>query len=183
MMVGWVLKRLCNAVCSTASYYQHRRFCKHTLALSCFLYSSYPSPFSRHSLAIATANLSLISFILGRTSLASVNIRPRCHNVTGRVTVVRTHIVRPMIVAQAGSGDDSSRLASGSKKDDSVVVVIVSMTTGVEVLWCRRDGRRFKLNSDALFTVTFGRGLIGVLERLRIAWPACLDGPATQSRR
>jgi len=61
--------------------------------------------------------------------------------VTGKVTAVRTHIVNPMIVAQAGNGDDKTKFASGSKKDGSVVVVIVSITTGVEVLWYRRDGK------------------------------------------
>jgi hypothetical protein len=123
-----------------------------------------------------------MTFILGRTSLASVIIRPRCHNVTGRVTAVRTHIVKPMIVAQAGSGDDKSKLASESKMDGSVVVEMASITTGVEVLWYRRDGPLGPI-VGVLVDLATARDGIGALDRFRRACPACLDGPATQSRR
>jgi len=184
VMVGCVLNCLCNAACSIASYRQHSKDYGHTFALSRSLYSSYPRPFSRHSLAKATANLSLMTFILGRTSLASVIIRPRCHNVTGKVTAVRTHIVKPMIVAQAGNGDDKTKFASGSKNDGSVVVEIVSITTGVEVLWYRRDGKlAFGWSVDVLVALPTARVASGGFDKFRRACPACLDGPATQSSR
>jgi hypothetical protein len=68
--------------------------------------------------------------------------------------------------------------------EGSVVVEIVSITIGVEVLWCRRDGK-LGLRLRAVPVVDRGtvRGLIGALAKLRKACPACLDGPATQSRR
>ena len=80
------------------------------------------------------------------------------------MTAVRTHIVNPMIVAQAGSGDDKSKLASGSKNDGSVVVEMVSMTTGVEVLWYRRDGPLGPI-VDVLVGLTTARDAIGALDR------------------
>jgi len=89
-----------------------------------------------------------------------------------------------MIVAQAGSGDDKSKLARGSKKDGSVVVEMVSITTGVEVLWYRRDGRlAFCWSVGLLVDLVTARDAIEALDRFRRACPVCLDGPATQSRR
>lgn len=82
-----------------------------------------------------TASCSLICFILGLTSVASLIILRLCHNDTGNVIPVLTQSVKAMIVAHAGSGDANNAFASGSSKKLSEAVVTVSMTTGAEVDW------------------------------------------------